>query len=182
MANIDFKQHYKTVIVPEIMKECGHSSIMATARLEKIVLNIGLGGKAITDKNIVKKAQDDLTNIAGQLAVQTETKKSVAGFKIRDGWPIGVKTTLRDDKMYEFLKKLVNLVLPRVRDFRGYSKKSFDGRGNFSIGISEYIAFPEVDYETVTHMLGMDITIVTSTNNDEEAYLLLKKFFFPFVD
>jgi len=155
---------------------------MQVGKLENIVLNIGLGGKAVADKKLVDKALEDLTNIAGQKAVVTKTRKSVAGFKIRDGWPIGVKVTLRDDNMYEFLQRLITIVLPRIRDFRGYSSKSFDGRGNLSIGIPEYIAFPEIEYEKVTQMLGMDIVFVTSANTNKEAHSLLKGFHFPFVD
>lgn len=182
MASLDFKQHYKKTVVPAMMKEYKYSSIMQVGKLEKIVLNIGLGGKAVADKKLVDKALEDLTNIAGQKAVVTKTRKSVAGFKIRDGWPIGVKVTLRDEKMYNFLQRLVTIVLPRIRDFRGYSSKSFDGRGNLSIGIPEYIAFPEIEYEKVSQMLGMDIVIVTSAKTNEEAHSLLKGLYFPFTD
>ena len=182
MASIDFKEHYKKTIVPAMMKEFNYSSVMEVGKIEKIVLNIGLGGKAVADKKLVDKALEDITNIAGQKAVVTKTRKSVAGFKIRDGWPIGVKVTLRDDNMYNFFQRLVALVLPRVRDFRGFSSKSFDGRGNISIGIPEYIAFPEIEYEKVTQMLGMDIVIVTSAKTDKEAHSLLKGFYFPFTD
>lgn len=179
MANVNIKDHYNS-IVPELMKSQGHSSVMAVPKIEKIVLNIGLGTKAVNDKKIVDKAQEDLSKIAGQKAIITKTKKSVAGFKIRDGWPIGVKVTLRQDNMYNFLQRLIFLVLPRIRDFRGYKANSFDGRGNISIGMPEYIAFPEIDYENVTQMLGMDITIVTSAKSDKEAYELLKAMHFPF--
>lgn len=182
MASLDFKQHYKKTVVPAMMKEYKYSSIMQVGKLEKIVLNIGLGGKAVADKKLVDKALEDLTNIAGQKAVVTKTRKSVAGFKIRDGWPIGVKVTLRDENMYNFLQRLVTIVLPRIRDFRGYSSKSFDGRGNLSIGIPEYIAFPEIEYEKVSQMLGMDIVIVTSAKTNEEAHSLLKGLYFPFTD
>ena len=182
MANIDFKEHYQKTIVPAMMKEFSYSSVMEVGKIEKIVLNIGLGGKAVADKKLVDKALEDLTSIAGQKAVVTKTRKSVAGFKIRDGWPIGVKVTLRDDNMYNFFQRLVALVLPRVRDFRGFSSKSFDGRGNMSVGIPEYIAFPEIEYEKVTQMLGMDIVIVTSAKTDKEAHSLLKGFYFPFTD
>ena len=182
MAGLDFKDHYKKVVVPALMEEYKYSSIMQVGKIEKIVLNIGLGGKAVADKKLVDKALEDLSAIAGQKAVVTKTRKSVAGFKIRDGWPIGVKVTLRDDNMYNFLQRLVSIVLPRVRDFRGYSAKSFDGRGNLSIGIPEYIAFPEIEYEKVTQMLGMDIVIVTSAPSNKEAHSLLKGFHFPFID
>tara|TARA_B110000459_G_C16624315_1_gene504049 strand:+ start:1651 stop:2196 length:546 start_codon:yes stop_codon:yes gene_type:complete len=178
---INIKDHYSS-IVPELMKSQGHSSIMAVPKLEKVVLNIGLGTKAVNDKKIVDKALADLSKIAGQQAIVTKTKKSVAGFKIRDGWPIGVKVTLRQDNMYNFLQRLIFLTLPRIRDFRGYKSSSFDGRGNLSIGIPEYIAFPEIDYENVTQMLGMDITIVTSAKSDKEAHELLKTLHFPFTD
>lgn len=182
MASLDIKNHYKEVIIPSLMKEYNYSSVMQVGKLEKIVLNIGLGSKAVADKKLVDKALEDLTMIAGQKAVVTKTRKSVAGFKIRDGWPIGVKVTLRDDNMYNFLHRLIAIVLPRIRDFRGYSSKSFDGRGNLSIGIPEYIAFPEIEYEKVTQMLGMDIVIVTSAPSNKEAHSLLKGFHFPFID
>jgi large subunit ribosomal protein L5 len=181
MADLNMKDHYNS-IVPELMKSQGHSSIMAVPKVEKVVLNIGLGIKAVNDKKIVDKALADLSKIACQQAIVTKTKKSVAGFKIRDGWPIGVKVTLRKDNMYNFLQRLIFLILPRVRDFRGYKANSFDGRGNISIGVPEYIAFPEIDYENVTQMLGMDITIVTSAKSDKEAHELLKAMHFPFTD
>jgi len=182
MANLDFKTAYNKTVVPTLMEENKYTSIMQVGGLDKIVLNIGLGGKAVADKKLVEKAQRDLTYIAGQKAVVTKTRKSVAGFKIRDGWPIGVKVTLRGDNMYAFYERLVTVVIPRIRDFRGYSAKSFDGRGNLSIGIPEYIAFPEIDYENVTQMLGMDIVIVTSAPTNDEAYQLLKLMHFPFND
>ncbi|MBT4884804.1 MAG: 50S ribosomal protein L5 [Legionellales bacterium] len=182
MANLEFKQYYRKNVVPALMKEFNYSSIMQVGRVEKIVLNIGLGSKAVADKKLVDKALEDMTAIAGQKAMVTKTKKSVAGFKIRDGWPIGVKVTLRGDNMYNFLERLITVSLPRVRDFRGYSAKSFDGRGNLSIGIPEYIAFPEIDYENVSQMLGMDIVIVTSSKTNKEAHKLLKLLHFPFTD
>ena len=182
MANLDFKNYYSKTVVPSLMKEFGYSSIMQEGRLEKIVLNIGLGSKAVADKKLVDKALEDMTAIAGQKAMVTKTRKSIAGFKIRDGWPIGVKVTLRGENMYNFLERLITVSLPRVRDFRGYSAKSFDGRGNLSIGIPEYIAFPEIDYENVSQMLGMDIVIVTSSGTDKEAHKLLKLLHFPFID
>ena len=182
MANLDFKNYYNKTVVPSLMKEFGYSSIMQVGRLEKIVLNIGLGSKAVADKKLVDKALEDMTAIAGQKAMVTKTRKSIAGFKIRDGWPIGVKVTLRGENMYNFLERLITVSLPRVRDFRGYSAKSFDGRGNLSIGIPEYIAFPEIDYENVSQMLGMDIVIVTSSGTDKEAHKLLKLLHFPFID
>ena len=182
MANLDFKNYYSKSVVPSLMKEFGYSSIMQVGRLEKIVLNIGLGSKAVADKKLVDKALEDMTAIAGQKAMVTKTRKSIAGFKIRDGWPIGVKVTLRGENMYNFLERLITVSLPRVRDFRGYSAKSFDGRGNLSIGIPEYIAFPEIDYENVSQMLGMDIVIVTSSGTDKEAHKLLKLLHFPFID
>ena len=182
MANLDFKNYYSETVVPALMEEFGYSSIMQVGRIEKIVLNIGLGSKAVADKKLVDKALEDMTAIAGQKAMVTKTRKSIAGFKIRDGWPIGVKVTLRGEKMYNFLERLITVSLPRVRDFRGYSAKSFDGRGNLSIGIPEYIAFPEIDYENVSQMLGMDIVIVTSSGTDKEAHKLLKLLHFPFID
>ena len=182
MANVNLREYYKNTVVPGMLKSDDYSSIMAVPRLEKIVLNIGLGAKAVTDKKIVDKAIDDLSRIACQKAVVTKTRKSIAGFKIRDGWPIGAKVTLRDDKMYHFYERLVYLVLPRVRDFRGFKSNAFDGRGNISLGIPEYIAFPEINYEDVVHMLGMDVVIVTSTNSDKAAYQLLKQLYFPFTN
>ncbi len=182
MANLEFKQYYKESVVPALMKEFNYSSIMQVGRVEKIVLNIGLGSKAVADKKLVDRALEDMTAIAGQKAMVTKTKKSIAGFKIRDGWPIGVKVTLRGENMYNFLERLITVSLPRVRDFRGYSAKSFDGRGNLSIGIPEYIAFPEIDYENVSQMLGMDIVIVTSSATNKEAHKLLKLLHFPFTD
>jgi len=182
MTNLDFKNYYSETVVPALMEEFGYSSIMQVGRIEKIVLNIGLGSKAVADKKLVDKALEDMTAIAGQKAMVTKTRKSIAGFKIRDGWPIGVKVTLRGEKMYSFLERLIAVSLPRVRDFRGYSAKSFDGRGNLSIGIPEYIAFPEIDYENVSQMLGMDIVIVTSSGTDKEAHKLLKLLHFPFID
>lgn len=182
MTNLDFKNYYSETVVPALMEEFGYSSIMQVGRIEKIVLNIGLGSKAVADKKLVDKALEDMTAIAGQKAMVTKTRKSIAGFKIRDGWPIGVKVTLRGEKMYNFLERLITVSLPRVRDFRGYSAKSFDGRGNLSIGIPEYIAFPEIDYENVSQMLGMDIVIVTSSGTDKEAHKLLKLLHFPFID
>ena len=182
MTNLDFKNYYSETVVPALMEEFGYSSIMQVGRIEKIVLNIGLGSKAVADKKLVDKALEDMTAIAGQKAMVTKTRKSIAGFKIRDGWPIGVKVTLRGEKMYNFLERLITVSLPRVRDFRGYKAKGFDGRGNLSIGIPEYIAFPEIDYENVSQMLGMDIVIVTSSGTDKEAHKLLKLLHFPFID
>ena len=182
MANLDIKQHYKKTVVPALIKEFDYKNVMQAGAIQKIVLNVGLGSKAVADKKLVDKAMEDLSAIAGQKAVVTKTRKSVAGFKIRDGWPIGVKVTLRDQNMYNFYQRLVTLVFPRIRDFRGFKSSSFDGRGNLSIGIPEYIAFPEIDYENVTQMLGMDITIVTSAQTDKEAHALLKNMYFPFIE
>lgn len=173
------KQQYRENIVPEMMKEHGYKSVMQVPRIEKITINMGLG-EAVGDKKVLESAVSDMTAISGQKPVVTVARKSIAGFKIRDGYPIGAKVTLRRDRMYEFLDRLVAVSIPRIRDFRGISARSFDGRGNYSLGVKEQIIFPEVDYDKVDAIRGMDITITTSARNDEEALSLLKKFNFPF--
>lgn len=173
------KQQYRENIVPEMMKEHGYKSVMQVPRIEKITINMGLG-EAVGDKKVLESAVSDMTAISGQKPVVTVARKSIAGFKIRDGYPIGAKVTLRRDRMYEFLDRLVAVSIPRIRDFRGISPRSFDGRGNYSLGVKEQIIFPEVDYDKVDAIRGMDITITTSARNDEEALSLLKKFNFPF--
>lgn len=173
------KKHYHEKVVPQLMKQFNYSNVMQVPKIEKITLNMGVG-KAAEDKKIAKNAQEQLTLIAGQMAVITKSRKSIAGFKIRDGWPIGCKVTLRKHRMYEFLDRLVSIALPRVRDFRGINPRSFDTRGNYSLGIKEQITFPEVEYEKVDALRGLDITITTSAKTDEEAYALLKAFNLPF--
>jgi len=173
------KQHYLDVIKGELTKEFGYKNVMQVPRLDKVVLNMGVG-EAIADSKKVKAAAADLGMIAGQRPVITKARKSIAGFKLREGMPIGAKVTLRKDRMYEFLDRLVNIALPRVRDFRGLNPKSFDGRGNYSMGLKEHIVFPEIDYDKVEDVLGMDIIVCTTAQSDDEARALLKGFNFPF--
>ncbi len=173
------QDHYKDKVVPQLMEQFGYSTVMQVPRIEKITLNMGVG-EAVGDKKVMEFAVGDMEKIAGQKPVVTKAKKSVAGFKIRDGWPIGCKVTLRRDRMYEFLDRLINIAIPRIRDFRGLSAKSFDGRGNYSMGVKEQIIFPEVEYDKVDALRGMDITITTSAANDEECRALLDGFNFPF--
>lgn len=173
------KKFYSEKVIPQLQKQFGYANAMQIPRLKKISLNMGVG-EAADDKKIVKAAQDNLTQIAGQKAVITLARKSVAGFKIREGWPIGCKVTLRGERMYEFLDRLISIALPRVRDFRGLNPRSFDSRGNYSLGIKEQITFPEIDYNQIDAIRGLDVTITTSAETDEEAYALLKAFNFPF--
>ena len=173
------REQYRDTIVPKMMEEHGYRSVMEVPRIEKITLNMGLG-EAVGDKKVLESAVADMTAIGGQKPVVTVARKSIAGFKIRDGYPIGAKVTLRRQRMYEFLDRLVSVSLPRVRDFRGISARSFDGRGNYSLGVKEQIIFPEIDYDKIDAVRGMDITITTSAKTDEEARSLLKKFNFPF--
>ena len=175
------KEHYEKVVKPELMKEFGYKNIHQAPQLEKIVINIGLG-EATRDSKKIERAVEDLTQIAGQKPVITKAKNSIAGFKLREGMNIGTKVTLRKDRMYEFLDRLVNIAMPRIRDFRGISPKSFDGRGNYAMGIKEHIVFPEIDYDKVDAVRGMDIIFVTSANTNEEAKALLKGFDMPFTD
>lgn len=161
------------------MEEHKYQSVMQVPRIEKITINMGLG-EALSDKKVIEHAVKDMTAISGQKPVVTVARKSIAGFKIRDGYPIGAKVTLRRERMYEFLDRLVAVAIPRIRDFRGISPKSFDGRGNYSMGVKEQIIFPEVDYDKIDAVRGMDITITTSAGSDAEALSLLKKFNFPF--
>ena len=161
------------------MEKFGYSTVMQVPRIEKITLNMGVG-EAVGDKKVMDFAVGDMEKIGGQKAVVTKAKKSVAGFKIRDGWPVGCKVTLRRDRMYEFLDRLINIAIPRIRDFRGVSAKSFDGRGNYSMGVKEQIIFPEVEYDKIDALRGMDITITTTAKNDEECRALLDGFSFPF--
>ncbi|CUH35804.1 hypothetical protein JSE7799_01153 [Jannaschia seosinensis] len=161
-------------------EEFGYSNDMMIPRLDKIVLNIGAGAEAVRDSKKAKSAQDDLTTITGQRAVVTKAKKSIAGFRVREGMPLGAKVTLRGARMYEFLDRLVTIALPRVRDFRGLNGKSFDGRGNYAMGLKEHIVFPEINFDKVDEVWGMDIIICTTAKTDGEAKALLKHFNFPF--
>jgi len=170
---------YREQIVPELMKKFGYTSVMQVPRLEKITLNMGVS-EAVSDKKVMEHAVGDLTKISGQKPVVTKSKKAIAGFKIRDGVPIGCMVTLRGVRMYEFLDRFVTVALPRVRDFRGISGRSFDGRGNYTLGVKEQIIFPEIDYDIVDRIRGLGITIVTSAKNDIQAKALLDKFNFPF--
>ncbi|WP_456446830.1 50S ribosomal protein L5 [Thiolapillus sp.] len=173
------QDHYKESVVPALIEKFGYKSVMEVPHIEKITLNMGVG-EATGDKKILQNAVGDMTKIAGQKPVVTLARKSVAGFKIREGWPIGCKVTLRSERMYEFLDRLVNIAIPRIRDFRGLNPKSFDGRGNYSMGVKEQIIFPEVDYDKIDALRGMDITITTSAGSDEEGKALLEGFNFPF--
>ena len=170
---------YKETIAPKLIEKFQYKSVMQAPKLEKITLNIGLG-EAIGDKKVVEKAVADMTLIAGQKPVVTMARKSIAGFKVREGWPVGCKVTLRNDSMYEFLDRLIAIAIPRIRDFRGLSSKAFDGRGNYSMGITEQIIFPEIDYDKIDALRGMNITITTSARTNEEALALLEGFQFPF--
>lgn len=173
------QQHYRDKIVPELVKKFGYKSIMEVPRLTKITLNMGVG-EAVADKKIIEHAVSDLTKIAGQKPVVTKTKKAIAGFKIRENLPIGTMVTLRGVRMYEFLDRFVTIALPRVRDFRGISGRSFDGRGNYNIGVKEQIIFPEIEYDKVDALRGLNISITTTAKNDEECKALLSGFRFPF--
>ncbi len=170
---------YKETIVPKLMKDFGYKSVMEVPRITKITLNMGVG-EAVADKKIMDHAVSDMTKIAGQKPVVTKSKKSIAGFKIRDGYPIGCMVTLRADRMYEFLDRLITVSLPRVRDFRGIPGRSFDGRGNYNMGIKEQIIFPEIEYDKIDAIRGMNISITTTAKNDAEAKALLAAFKFPF--
>ncbi len=174
----NLRKKYTDDIVPALQKEFGYSSYMQVPRLVKIVLNQGVG-KAITDKKLIDTAQKELSDIAGQKAVQTVSKKDISNFKLRKKMPIGLKVTLRRERMYEFLERLISVSLPRIRDFRGINFK-FDGKGNYSLGISEQIIFPEIEIDKINTILGLDITFVTTANTDEEGYALLKEFGLPF--
>ena len=170
---------YKNEVVPALMKKFGYTSVMQAPRLEKICLNRGVNG-AVSDKKLVDVAVDELTTISGQKAVATMSKKDISNFKLRKNMPIGARVTLRGEKMYEFLDRLIAIALSRVRDFKGVSEKSFDGRGNYTMGVTEQIIFPEIDIDKVNRITGMDITFVATAKNDEEAYELLKELGMPF--
>jgi large subunit ribosomal protein L5 len=172
------KERYKNEIALKLKEELGLSNVMEVPRITKITLNMGVG-EALGDKKVLENAVNDMEKIAGQKAVVTKARKSIAGFKVRDGWPIGCKVTLRSERMYEFLERLISIAIPRVRDFRGVSPKSFDGRGNFAMGVTEQIIFPEIDYDQVDALRGMDITITTTARTDDEGRALLRAFNFP---
>jgi large subunit ribosomal protein L5 len=173
------KEQYRSEIAPRLREDLGLANVMEVPRLTKITLNMGVG-EAVGDKKVMENAMADMEKIAGQKPVITLARKSIAGFKIRDGWPIGCKVTLRRDRMYEFLDRLISIAIPRIRDFRGISPKSFDGRGNFAMGVAEQIIFPEINYDEVDTLRGMDITITTTARTDEEGRALLRAFNFPF--
>ena len=173
------QEHYRDAIVKQLMEKFNYKSVMEVPRITKITLNMGVG-EAVSDKKVMEHAVSDMTKIAGQKPIVTRARKSVAGFKIREDWPIGCKVTLRKQRMYEFLDRLISIAIPRIRDFRGLNGKSFDGRGNYSMGVREQIIFPEIDYDKIDTLRGMDITITTSAKSDEEGRALLKAFNFPF--
>ena len=173
------QQYYRETVVPQLMEKLNLSNPSRVPRVTKITINMGVG-EAVGDRKVLDHAMSDMMKIAGQKPVATKARKSVAGFKIREGYPIGCKVTLRRERMYEFLDRLVAVALPRVRDFRGLSPKSFDGRGNYNMGVKEQIIFPEIDYDQVDDLRGMDITITTSAETDEEGRALLEAFSFPF--
>jgi large subunit ribosomal protein L5 len=173
------KDLYVKELAPKLKEELGLANVMEVPRITKITLNMGVG-EAVGDKKVLEAAVADMVKIAGQKVVVNNARKSIAGFKIRDGWPIGCKVTLRKDRMYEFLDRLITVAIPRIRDFRGISPKQFDGRGNFSMGVTEQIIFPEIDYDKVDRIRGLDICITTTARTDEEGRALLKAFNFPF--
>lgn len=172
------KDKFKSELAPQLKEELGLANVMEVPRITKITLNMGVG-EALGDKKVLENAVADMEKIAGQKVVVTKARKSIAGFKVRDGWPIGCKVTLRSDRMYEFLERLISIAIPRIRDFRGISPKSFDGRGNFAMGITEQIIFPEINYDQVDALRGMDITITTTARTDDEGRALLRAFKFP---
>lgn len=177
---MNLKETFNKELLPQLKEKLGIDNVMAVPKLTKVVINMGVG-EALTDKKHLESAVNDLELIAGQKAVITKAKKSVASFKLREGWPVGCKVTLRGDRMYDFIERLVNIAIPRERDFRGLNPKSFDGQGNYTLGIKEHIIFPEIDYDKVQKIRGMDISITTSARNDNEGLSLLKELNFPFV-
>lgn len=179
MQKPEFLELYKGTVVKQLQEQFNYNNVMEIPKLTKITLNMGVG-QAVADRKKINFAVDDMTKIAGQQAIITLSRISVAGFKIRNGWPIGCKVTLRGARMYDFMQRLVCVVLPRVRDFRGLNAKSFDGRGNFSMGLNEQIVFPEIDYDKVDQLRGLDITMTTTARTDEEALALFKGFMMPF--
>ncbi|MFZ9348290.1 MAG: 50S ribosomal protein L5 [Arenimonas sp.] len=179
MSNTRLEKIYKDVVVPKMIEKFGYKNVMEVPRLSKITLNMGVG-EAVGNKKILENAVADMAKISGQKPIVTNARVSVASFKIRDGWPIGCKVTLRRDKMFEFLDRFINISLPRVRDFRGVNGRSFDGRGNYNMGIKEQLIFPEIDFDAVDAMRGMDIAVTTTAKTNEEAKALLEAFGFPF--
>lgn len=176
---VTYRELYSSVVSKQLTEKFKYKSTMEVPRISKITLNMGVGEGA-ANKKAITSAVEDLTSIAGQKPVVTKVRKSVAGFKIREGWPIGCKVTLRGNRMYEFLERLICIAIPRIRDFRGFSARSFDGRGNYTLGIREQIVFPEIDYDKIDALRGLDITITTTAKTDEEARALLTSFGFPF--
>jgi large subunit ribosomal protein L5 len=172
------KDYYRDTVVKQLQEAFGYKSPMAVPRITKITLNMGLG-EAVGDKKVIEHAMEDLAKITGQKAVVTKARKSIANFKIRKGWPIGCKVTLRHERMYEFLDRLVNIAIPRIRDFRGFSVKAFDGRGNYSFGVKEQIIFPEIDYDKIDAIRGLNICIITTAKTNDEGHALLAAFNFP---
>jgi large subunit ribosomal protein L5 len=173
------QEYYKQTVVPELLKKFAYKSIMEVPRITKVTLNMGVG-EAVGDKKVLDNAVGDMTKIAGQKPVVTKARKAIAGFKIREGYPIGCMLTLRGNRMFEFLDRLVTIAMPRIRDFRGISGKGFDGRGNYNVGVKEQIIFPEIEYDKIDALRGMNISITTTAKNDEEAKALLAEFKFPF--
>lgn len=178
MSMTTLKAHYKKTIIPKMKKDFSYKSVMQVPGISKITLNMGLS-EAVGDKKIIDAAMSNLAQISAQKPIVTRAKKSIAGFKIREGWPIGCKVTLRGVRMYEFLERLIKIAIPRIRDFQGFSKKSFDGRGNYTFGIREQIVFPEIEYDKIDAIRGLDVTITTTANTDKEADALLREFGFP---
>lgn len=179
MSKANLKKHYQEVVVPKLMQERQYKNVMQVPAIKKITLNMGLGAAAIADKKVVTNALEELSLIAGQRAVVTKSRKSIAGFKLREGWPIGCKVTLRKERMYHFLERLLSVAIPRIRDFRGLNRHSFDKQGNYSMGILEQIVFPEIKYDKIDALRGLDITITTTARNKEEGLALLQAFNFP---
>ena len=175
---VRLQEHYKNTVIQQLTEQFTYKSPMQVPKITKITLNMGLG-EAVADKKVIEHGIEDMTKIAGQKPIVCMAKKSVANFKVREGWPVGCKVTLRRERMYEFLERLITIAIPRIRDFRGLNAKSFDGRGNYSMGIKEQIIFPEIDYDKIDVLRGMDITITTSARTDEEGRALLKAFKFP---
>ena len=173
------REYYRKEVVPALTQQFGYDNPMRVPKITKVVLNMGLG-EAVADKKILENATNDLEKIAGQKVVVTMARKSIAGFKIREGWPVGAKVTLRGERMYEFLERLVGIAIPRIRDFRGLSPKSFDGRGNYAMGVNEQIIFPEIEYDKIDVLRGLDITITTTAQTDDEGRALLAALRFPF--
>ncbi len=172
------QEYYRDTVVKQLMDKFGYKSVMQVPRITKITLNMGVG-EALSDKKVLEHAMDDMAKISGQRPIVCRARKSVAGFKVREGWPIGCKVTLRKQRMYEFLDRLISIAIPRVRDFRGLNPKSFDGRGNYSMGVREQIIFPEIEYDKIDALRGMDITVTTTAQTDEEGRALLEAFNFP---